>query len=147
MKGIYSILLLCLVLTGCKGKTEEAPLPAQPEEVAQTSKQEQKYAGGAEIYNNFCVSCHLSNGEGMEGVFPPLKNSNWLKEKRSQSIHAVKYGLSGRIEVNGIAYDNLMPSPGLTDQEVADVMNYINSSWGNVLNHPFTEEEVAAIAK
>ncbi|HER40215.1 MAG TPA: cytochrome c, partial [Salinimicrobium catena] len=61
----------------------------------------QSISRGAALYNNFCASCHLSNGEGIAGVFPPLKGSDWLTEKRKQSIRAVKYGLNGPIEVNG----------------------------------------------
>ena len=40
----------------------------------------------------------------------------------------------------------MMPM-GLTDDEVADVMNYITNSWGNKNDKMVTEEEVAAIGK
>ena len=48
-----------------------------------------------------------------------------------KAIYAVKFGMAGKIKVNGIDYDNMMPNPGLDDNEVADVMNYIQNSWGN----------------
>jgi mono/diheme cytochrome c family protein len=48
-----------------------------------------------------------------------------------ESIKSVKYGLNGEIEVNGKMYNNNMTSMGLTDREVADVMNYIMNSFGN----------------
>ncbi len=112
-----------------------------------TPEMQESISRGAGIYNNFCASCHLSTGEGIKGVFPPLANSNWLTEKRKESIHAVKFGLKGPIEVNDEEYDNFMPALGLNDQEIADVMNYINNAWGNRVEKPVTKEEVAAIEK
>lgn len=145
---VFSLLFLLVLVLSCKNNSEEKiKEEATTAQVQHSPKLQESISRGAEIYSNFCVSCHLSNGQGMEGVFPPLKNSNWLTEKRKESIHAVKYGISGRIEVNGKEYDNLMPSPGLTDQEVADVMNYINNSWGNRVEEAVTKEEVASIAK
>ncbi|MHA6280040.1 c-type cytochrome [Salinimicrobium sp. CAU 1759] len=141
------LLVICLLtaIFGCKNKSQESTTALSQQEFPPQVKE--SISGGAEIYNNFCASCHLSNGEGIKGVFPPLQNSNWLSEKREESIHAIKFGLRGPIEVNGVEYDNLMPSLGLSDREIADVMNYINSSWGNKLTDPVTEEEVAAIKK
>jgi len=41
-------------------------------------------------------------------------------------------GLSGKIEVNGEVYNGFMPSQAnLTDEEMADVLSYIRSSFGN----------------
>jgi mono/diheme cytochrome c family protein len=110
-------------------------------------KQSDSYKRGKEVYNDFCVTCHLNNGKGIPGAFPPLDKSDWLTEKRTESIHAVKYGLRGPIEVNGEKYNSVMVDLGLTDREVADVMNYINNSWSNNIEEPVTEEEVAAVKK
>lgn len=100
---------------------------------------------GEIVYNDFCIQCHLPNGKGVEGVFPPLANSDWLIKKRTESIHSVKFGLQGEITVNGIKYNNLMPPMGLLDREIADVMNYIMNSWGNTQDKIVTVEEVKAI--
>ncbi len=139
--------MVCLLamIFGCKSNSEEKTVAVSQKEFSPEVKE--SIARGGEIYNNFCASCHLSNGEGIKGVFPPLKNSDWLKDKQEASIHAIKFGLRGPITVNDVEYDNLMPSLGLSDDEVADVMNYINNSWGNNYGDPVTEEEVAAIAK
>jgi hypothetical protein len=51
--------------------------------------------------------------------------------KRTQSIHALKFGLNGPIVVNGKKFNNAMSAMGLSNQEVADVMNYIMNSWSN----------------
>lgn len=144
MKKLLTFCLLAMIF-GCKNSSEEKTAAVSQQEFPAEMKE--SISRGAQVYNNFCASCHLSNGEGIEGVFPPLANSNWIKEKQKESIHAVKYGLRGPIKVNGVAYDNLMPDLGLSDGEVADVMNYINNSWGNSVREPVTEAEVAAITK
>ena len=86
---------------------------------------------GNEIYNDFCVQCHLENGEGVAGIFPPLSNSDYLLNNVTESISGIKYGMEGPITVNGELYDGIMVSQGLDNEEIADVMNYILNSWGN----------------
>jgi len=100
--------------------------------------------GGA-IYEGYCMACHLGTGEGVAGVYPPLAKSDYLLEKTEKAIQAVKYGQQGEITVNGETYNSYMPAPGLDDQEVADVMNYILNSWGNEYDGMITVEQVAAV--
>jgi len=102
---------------------------------------------GKEIYADFCMQCHGANGKGDAKNFPPLDGSDWLITKRNQSIAAVKYGQSGEITVNKIKYNSSMPAMGLSDEEVADVMNYVMTSWSNKQTKVVTEKEVAAIKK
>ncbi|WP_418262826.1 c-type cytochrome [Flavobacterium faecale] len=100
---------------------------------------------GKEIYTDFCIQCHLANGKGDGKNFPPLDGSDWLTKKRNESIHAVKYGQSGPINVNQKKYNNAMPPMGLTNQEIADVMNYIMNSWSNRQTKIVTVTEVEKI--
>lgn len=88
-------------------------------------------ARGKTIYVERCMSCHQENGQGLEGSFPPLAKADFLMKFPDKAIHAVKFGMEGKITVNGKEFDNLMPNPGLEIEEVADVMNYIRNSWGN----------------
>ncbi len=99
---------------------------------------------GAEIYEDFCLHCHLPDGKGNAQV-PPLAKSDWLVNKRTASIHAIKYGQSGPIVVNGKKYNSSMPPMGLSNQEVSDVMNYISNSWGNVNKNRVSAQVVDAI--
>ena len=100
---------------------------------------------GKEIYADFCIQCHGANGKGDGVKIPPLAGSDWLTKKRKQSLHAVKFGQNGEIVVNKIKFNNTMPTMGLSNQEVADVMNYVMNSWGNKQKKKVTEKEVAAI--
>lgn len=98
---------------------------------------------GKVIYADFCVTCHLENGEGVEYTFPPLAKSDYLANNREASIRGVKYGQRGEITVNGKVYNNTMMPMGLEDQEIADVLNYVMNSWGNSQESAVTAEEVA----
>tara|TARA_R110002049_G_scaffold252890_3_gene428228 strand:- start:2845 stop:3261 length:417 start_codon:yes stop_codon:yes gene_type:complete len=102
---------------------------------------------GSEIYTDFCMSCHLPNGEGVENIYPPLAKSDYLIKNREASIRGIKYGQEGKIVVNGKTYNNIMAPLGLSDDEVADVMNYISNSWGNKNNKIVTEEDVSKVKK
>lgn len=140
MKNILLITLLSLssFIFSDKKTTYEA--------IAQTNNLTKSIEPGKEIYNDFCIQCHLADGKGNE-IIPPLAGSDWLVNKRKESIHAVKYGLSGSIKVNGKTYNGMMTPMGLLDEEVADVMNYIMTSWGNKQTKKVTVSEVLGVKK
>lgn len=100
---------------------------------------------GRDVYNDFCITCHLGNGEGSKGIIPPLAKSDYLLNNRKESIRAVKYGQQGKIKVNGVEYNGIMANQQLTVEEIADVMNYILNSWGNSGAKRVTEEEVRSV--
>jgi mono/diheme cytochrome c family protein len=102
---------------------------------------------GKDVYEDFCINCHLADGKGVNGIFPPLAKADFLLNKREESIRAVKFGQSGKITVNGVEYNSNMAPMGLTDEEVMDVMNYILNSWGNKTDKMVTMEEVNGIKK
>jgi len=102
---------------------------------------------GAEIYQDFCVQCHLPTGVGVSGVFPPLKDSDFLRNNIDISIAGLKYGLKGKIVVNDEEYNGIMASQGLDNEEIADVMNYILNSWGNSYTGQITTEQVELISE
>lgn len=108
---------------------------------------EKSISDGKMIYEDFCVQCHLDNGEGIEKVYPPLNNSDYLLENIDKSIYSIKFGLKGEIIVNGIKYNGVMINQGLENEEIADVMNYITNSWDNNLDIQITEKRVNELKK
>jgi len=114
---------------------------------SQTKELKASITRGEAVYTDFCVSCHLPSGEGVQNVFPPLAKSDYLLKNREASIRGIKFGQSGEITVNGVKYNSTMANLGLSDDEVADVMNYITNSWGNKNDKIITEEEVSKIKK
>jgi len=89
-------------------------------------------ADGAVVYAGNCVACHQANGQGLAGVFPPLVASRWVLEKDERLIAILLHGINGAIEVRGQTYQGVMPAfPQLSNAELAAVLTYLRSSWGN----------------
>ena len=87
---------------------------------------------GEKIYNKYCGSCHMANGKGDGSRFPPIAGSEWVKGDQRRLIDVVLNGLSGPIEVNGKAYDGVMPPADyLTNEEIAQVLTYIRKEFGD----------------
>ncbi len=101
---------------------------------------------GERIYKQNCVACHQASGQGIEGAFPPLANSDFLNKSTRKSIEAVKNGLSGKIRVNGEEYNGVMPALGLSDEDIANVLTYVYNSWGNS-GKVVSTGEVRAVSK
>lgn len=91
----------------------------------------QQIAAGKNIYSKTCFACHQSEGQGIPNAFPPLAGSDYLNANPKRAINAVIHGLSGEVTVNGKKYNNIMTSQNLTDEEIANVLTYVYSSWGN----------------
>jgi nitrite reductase (NO-forming) len=86
---------------------------------------------GKEVYAGLCVACHLSEGQGIGSVFPPLAKSDYLMDDLDRSIKQLIAGSTGEIVVNGTKYNGTMPATGLDDKDIANVLNYIRNSWDN----------------
>ena len=102
---------------------------------------------GEAIYMEKCAMCHLPAGSGAPPAFPPLAGSDWLKANRLGAINAVCEGMEGEIKVNGTTYNNVMPAQVLNDEQVAAVLTYVGSAWGNELPAYTVAEVTAARAK
>lgn len=99
---------------------------------------------GATIYKR-CAACHLANGAGVPGAFPPLKTDvrslGATAAGRRYLALVVIRGVSGPITVEGKAYRGTMPAQaGLNDAQVAAVLNHVIRG-GSA--KPFTPGEIA----
>ena len=91
----------------------------------------EQIAAGKKLYGSTCFACHQANGEGIPNAFPPLAKSDYLNADSKRAIDVVMHGLRGEITVNGKKINSVMPSQILSDEEIADVLTYVYSSWGN----------------
>ena len=86
------------------------------------------------LYVNICQACHMENGRGAvgAGVYPPLANNPKL-EDRSYPVYIVLHGLKA------------MPPMGklLSDEQVAAVIDYVRTHFGNTYNDPVSIHEVS----
>jgi len=100
---------------------------------------------GAKIYSSNCASCHGATGAGLSGTFPPLAGNPMVTGDPTKVIVIVDNGLHGAITVNGQTYNGVMPAwkSSLKPDEVAAVVTYIRSSWGNKAS-AVTEAQVKA---
>ena len=100
---------------------------------------------GQSLYQTYCVSCHQAEGQGIPGTFPPLAKSDYLMADTTRAIETVLNGRNGPLEVNEQQYNGTMPAMGhLKDEDIADILSYVRSSWGNA-GSPVSAAEVAAV--
>lgn len=88
---------------------------------------------GQRVYSQICAACHQADGTGLAGAFPPLAESDWVQGDERRLALLTLHGLIGPITVNGVAWNGAMPAQGATvnDRQIADVLTYIRSFWGN----------------
>jgi aldose sugar dehydrogenase len=86
---------------------------------------------GRTLYAQYCASCHKDDGKGVTGTFPPLHRSKTVADKKAL-IDIVLKGMKGPVTINGVNYDQQMPSFSfLGDQQLADLLSYVRSNFGN----------------
>ncbi|WP_312242636.1 cytochrome c [Pantoea sp.] len=104
---------------------------------------------GAALYVDSCAACHKTDGSGYQRFFPALRgNPVVLEEDPTSLIHIVLTG--GTVPgVQGAPSPITMPAFGwrLNDQQVADVVNFIRTSWGNHAEKAVTAKQVAELSK
>lgn len=87
---------------------------------------------GQELFQRYCATCHQPDARGVEGAFPPLRQTEWVLGDKGRFIRLVLYGMQGPIEVQGETYNNVMTPHGfLSDEQVASVLTYVRSNFGN----------------
>lgn len=95
---------------------------------------------GAAIYKQYCLTCHQVNGSGVPGLNPPLRGTDWVNGDKVRLIGVLLNGLQNA-EVEGETYDNVMPAHDfLTDVQIADVLTYVRSNFGNKADAVTAEE-------
>jgi mono/diheme cytochrome c family protein len=101
---------------------------------------------GARLYARACASCHMAQGQGVDGTFPPLVASEWVTGPPGHLVRIVLHGVTGPLMVDGEEYAGTMPPQGaaLSDADIAALSSYVRTAWGNDAS-PVTAAEVAAI--
>ncbi|MDZ7799274.1 MAG: c-type cytochrome [Trueperaceae bacterium] len=76
---------------------------------------------GQAVFEQHCTTCHQSDGQGIPPTFPALAGNDFVT---SEPAAVVRKPLEG---------PGAMPSFAgtLTDQQIADVLSYVRSTWGN----------------
>jgi len=91
-------------------------------------------AQGKHTYDTICAACHGPDGTGKPGQAPPLAGSEWVNDHaHTRLIEIPQLGLNGQVTVKGQSWSLSMApmGAGLSDSDMAAVLTYVRSSWGN----------------
>jgi mono/diheme cytochrome c family protein len=89
---------------------------------------------GKALFTKNCAACHQATGKGIPGSIPPLAGSALATgDDVSKPIRVVLHGFKGEIVRNGTKYNGQMQSwkTNFNDQEIAWILSYVRSSFGN----------------
>ena len=92
---------------------------------------------GAKLYIQICASCHGVNGQGIQGLAPPLMNSEYTDEAKRLAL-IILHGLEGPVHVNGKLYELNQAMPGLgqneaiSDKDITDIIAYVTNAFSDV---------------
>ena len=83
-------------------------------------------ASGYQLYEKNCSNCHQEDGAGLAKLYPPLLNSDFIKNNPLAIDSIIKNGQNGPIVVNGVNYNMAMPSSKkLSDFEIKQIASYV----------------------
>jgi mono/diheme cytochrome c family protein len=89
-------------------------------------------ANGKLVYAQNCLTCHQADGGGVSNMNPPLIKTTYVLGDKMRLAKIVLNGFSEKVEIEGDIYSNIMPSLNyLSNQQIADVLTYVRSNFGN----------------
>lgn len=136
---VIATLFLCLSLSVAIAQTKKPATKTAAKPAAAATK-----SPGQLIYEQNCLTCHQANGSGVPNLNPPLRGTDWVLGDKTRLINVLLKGLQGQ-EIEGDMYDNAMPAHDfLNDTQIADVLTYIRSNFGNKAD-AVTADEVKAL--
>ncbi len=108
--------------------------------------QSNPYVQGERLYKVYCGNCHMEDGNGLRGLYPPLAQSDYLYQHHADLPCIITKGLQQPIVVNGKTYELPMaPIEGLSSVQIANIINYISHAWGNDAGYTKIQEVEKAL--
>jgi mono/diheme cytochrome c family protein/glucose/arabinose dehydrogenase len=108
----------------------KAGAPKPPVVTPLTPAQVASFERGRTIYNGLCAGCHQPHGYGLDGLAPPLVDSEWVLGKPDIVALIIMNGLGGPVKVSGRTWDLSMPPMAqLNDEDLAAVVTYVRREW------------------
>jgi mono/diheme cytochrome c family protein len=97
---------------------------------AQTTKP--SVENGKKLYEQYCLTCHQADGSGVPKLNPPLIKTSYVTGDKKKLVQWVLRGSVENVPIDGNTYSNNMPpQANLKDEEIADILTYIRSNFGN----------------
>ncbi len=93
----------------------------------------QQYPQGKQLYNAYCINCHMADGSGLVGLVPSYHDPHFLSFELDEMTCKIKYGSTRNpnIEFSGEGFNPMPEFTNLNDTEISNIINYINTHWGN----------------
>lgn len=134
MRGRWMALGCAAVVVAAVGMARMATMSSAPTTGLWAAVQPVQAASGPgqAVYGQYCAACHQGSGSGVPGTFPPLTGPVTNGDAHF-AARIVLYGLQGRTTVKGQSYSTPMAgfASRMSDAQIADVLTYIRSSFGN----------------
>ncbi len=141
--------LASALVVSLERRAEEKTNPIFSEEMLS----EDNRTRGVKLFRQICSSCHGSSGEGIEGLAPPLMNSEYVASMPIEKLGLIiLHGLKGPVHVNGKLYEMNSAMPGLlsntalSDKDIADVMAYVTNAFSDT-PRGIEEEKIKELRK
>lgn len=85
------------------------------------------------LYETYCLACHQADGSGVPRLNPPLIKTSYVTGSKKKLVQWVLRGSSGeKVPIDGNTYSNNMPPQNyLNDEQIANILTYIRSNFGN----------------
>ena len=120
------------------GVSTVKPTPLSAEEQA-------RFDTGKTLFTGICATCHQTSGRGLDGLAPPLLDSEWVLGSPERIIRIVLHGLKGPIVVLGREHTGDMPAfKAMDDAQLAAILTYVRREWGHGAS-PIAPDAVKAV--
>ncbi len=119
-------------------------VPPPPKVVPLTAEEQGRFEKGKVIYAGLCAACHQPGGTGLEGLAPPLLDSEWVLGPVDRPIKIVMHGVGGPLPVAGRTWHLEMPPLPFGDEEIASILTYVRREWEHNAS-PVSPAEVAKV--
>ena len=139
MKKIGLVVTLFLTVIICVVAQTKMPTNAAPQDPVASANR------GKIVYQKECLSCHQADGGGVPHLNPPLYESTDIVGDKKKIIAVVLKGMTDRVPIDGEYYSNNMAAHAyLSNQQIADVLTFIRTGFGNKAS-AVTPDEVKAV--
>ena len=143
VKKVFVILSVLALAAGPALAQKKPPVKA-PAKKAVAGVSAALLASGKSVYAQNCLTCHMADGLGVDGMNPPLAKTDYVLGDKTRLTKVLLNGLQG-VEIDGEKYHGVMPAQAtLTDAQIAAVLTYVRNSFGNKAS-AVTVAEVKAV--
>ena len=125
------VLFAALALAADPALAQKKPAAKAPAKKATAGVPTALLASGKSVYTQNCLTCHMADGLGVDGLNPPLAKTDYVLGDKTRLTNVLLNGLKG-VDIDGEEYHNAMPAQThLTDAQMAAVLTYVRNSFGN----------------